>query len=46
MMLAQIGIMQALHRHEERVFTDRKATIGESGSWQGIGDGRPSSIGD
>lgn len=38
-MLARIGVMQALNRHVEPAFdSSRKKSIGESGSWRGIGD--------
>jgi hypothetical protein len=36
-MLARIGVMQALNRHEVREFTsDRKPITGESASWRGM----------
>jgi hypothetical protein len=38
LMHARIGIMRALHRNVERVFTDRKDHHWESGSWRGTGN--------
>jgi hypothetical protein len=40
-MFARIGVMRALNRHVERVFDTSRAriTIGDAGSWRGIGDG-------
>jgi hypothetical protein len=37
-MLAWIGVMQALHRHDVREFSNRKETHWASGSWSGMSD--------